>query len=339
MEFSSSSSGIEKKPFRKPIPTEVFQAVRVMGQGATTRETADSARPEAASRSNTRPSPFLGGASTSLPTQSPVSAPSLPLKKEASSRTTHWLSRYDAKQRAVMLGASGLVLLLVILACYWYFSRKTVVEEGDGTSEQEPPTVTMQSSPQVVLQSLPFSADTTNFLSFDTETATPESLRALFAEAGEKIVTANMTTPVEFLLTDKNNNPVAFSRFVYLMALGLPEDLVSALGETFSVFLYNDQGKIALGIVFVPENMGTVQEIVKERESSLPFLFRSFLFGSTSVSKSVTFRSGTYKEEVVRYVNVDEAQGFSFDYVLRDKEWVIGGSKNTLRAILDKKIK
>ncbi len=333
MEFSPSSTDLEKNNPKRPIPPEVFQAVRVMGQGA--RPVASvSVQKTPHSKNASRPSPFLDGAPAAPPSRSGSFSPA-PLKKEAPFEK-NILLKEQIRQKPVLIGACALAILLLLGGVwYWYVSRKSAVETIENPAE-EAPSVIMQSS--VELSAEPFSPETTNFLSFDTETITPEGLRQLFSEAGNKIVTANMTKPVEFLLTDKNNNPVAFNRFAYLMALGLPDDLVAALGEHFSVFLYNDQGKVVIGLAFVPENMSVVQEMVKEQEADLPFLFRSLLFNGINVSKKSSFRSGTYNNEAVRYVNINEADNMSFDYVLKEKEWIIGGSKNTLRAILDKKV-
>ncbi|MBP9697624.1 MAG: hypothetical protein KBD65_00285 [Candidatus Moranbacteria bacterium] len=238
----------------------------------------------------------------------------------------------------IMFASGGVLFLMIVGLVAWYFLRKTAVSPEpllESSSE-----VTMVAEPVPVLPAAPFAPDTTNFLMVDTETVTTPSFLALLTESGAKISAAQMSKPVEFLLTDKNNNPLAFSRFAYLTDLSLPEDLIAALGETFSIFLYNTDGKITMGLSFAPfasGDMGTVRELVTKNEASLPFLFRPLLFPGLTVPTKASFRSGVYNTEAVRYVNVEAAQGISFDYVMRDKEWIIGTSKDTLRAIIDKK--
>lgn len=238
-----------------------------------------------------------------------------------------------------MFASGGVLLLMIAALVTWYVFRKNAVDPE--VPVQPVSEVTMVAEPVAdPLPAAPFTPDATNFLMIDTETVTAESFLRLLSEAGAKISTAQMTKPVEFLLTDKNNNPIAFSRFVYLMGLPLPEDLIASLGESFSIFLYNTDGKVRIGLSFAPfapADNGTVQELVTKNEASLPFLFRTFLFQGLTVPAKVVFRSGVYNAETVRYANIDAGQSISFDYVLQDKEWIIGTSKDTLRAIIDKK--
>lgn len=337
MELFSSVGSSEKNSASRPIPKEVFEAVRVMG--AEPRRTTPMNGIQKQGTSSKGESPFLGTSSfspspvSSVPQTQRASLPSLPSQKSLPP------AQEERKRKILIMFAFGGVLFLMIVGLVaWYFLRKTAVSPEpllESSSE-----VTMVAEPVPVLPVAPFAPDTTNFLMVDTETVTTPSFLALLTESGAKISAAQMSKPVEFLLTDKNNNPLAFSRFAYLTDLSLPEDLIAALGETFSIFLYNTDGKITMGLSFAPfasGDMGTVRELVTKNEASLPFLFRPLLFPGLTVPTKASFRSGVYNTEAVRYVNVEAAQGISFDYVMRDKEWIIGTSKDTLRAIIDKK--
>lgn len=337
MELFSSAGESKKNNSSGPIPKEVFEAVRVMGQkpkGAGTR-TLPEQKP-----SPKGASPFLGSdffspaQASSVAQEQRASLPNFPPQKASLS------SSEEQKKKVIIMFASGGVLLLMIAGLVvWYFLQKDAVD----------PEVPIQSVSEVTmvvepagdpLPSAPFTPDASNFLMIDTETVTAESFLALLNEAGAKISAAQMTKPVEFLLTDKNNNPIAFSRFAYLMGLPLPEELIASLGEPFSIFLYNTGGKVRIGLSFAPfapADNGTVQELVTKNEASLPFLFRTFLFQGLTVPAKATFRSGVYNTETVRYANIDAGESISFDYVMRDRQWIIGTSKDTLRAIIDKK--
>jgi hypothetical protein len=58
--------------------------------------------------------------------------------------------------------------------------------------------------------------------------------------------------------------------------------------------------------------------------------------GVATVAQKSTFHSGTYASQAVRFVNIDADKNISCDYMVRDKQWIIGSSKETLRAIADR---
>jgi hypothetical protein len=159
----------------------------------------------------------------------------------------------------------------------------------------------------------------------------------MIQRAGEKIVTAQMSKPIEFLLTDKNNNPIAFSRFAYLMKLAFPEGLLSTFGESFSFFAYNDDGHVRTGLALNFTDSLAGKKLIAQNEKILPTIFRTVLLNGTSLPREIVFHSGVYNSEPVRFVNINAAENISFDFVVRDSGVFIGTSKETLRAILDKK--
>lgn len=340
MELFSSSQEKNHDGAKRPIPKDVFEAVSVMGKARQTNEV-HPVRQESKPQGQ---SPFLGS-----DTFSPDTAPKKAFQKSPEGGYAEPAFPRAAapeakmamfKNKKILLWAVASFLLVVIAAlAAWYLLRKSAVETISVEQPAAQSEVTMMAaspSPEAI-SSAPFSADTTNFLSIDTETVTLQSWKQLLSQSGAEMMAANMTRPVEFLLTDKNNNPVAFSRFAYLMGLGLPEDLIAALGETFSIFLYNNGGKVTVGLSFVPTDMETVRTFLAKKEVALPVLFQDILWNDVTVPKSLAFRSGIYNTETVRYVNIDTVAGASFDYAIRGNEWLIGGSKETLRSIIDKK--
>ncbi len=321
------------------IPEEVRQAVTTMGrldvpESVSKKSEAETSLPQRSS------SPFLeeSGAATieelpeasvSLaPNWTPPAAPELKPLFEANPQA----KKTEMTKKWYLFGGIGVVALLFTSGVVWWFFFRLPEK-----IEVVTPVVEVQVVPQITPekpQDPPYSLVSPNYLSLDTESITPALFREVLKQPIDRIYQSNIGTPVEFLLTDKNNNPLAFSRFAYLMNLDLKPDFLATIGESFSLFLYNDQGKITLGLGLTITTDGVAY---LSKDGFLPYAFRNIFFDALNVPKDASFRSGVYNTQPVRFVNIDAAQNTSFDYAIRDKNWFIGTSKDTLRAILDKR--
>lgn len=330
------------------IPFEIKEAVRIMGSPTSKQAySSDNTVPSAPQASgNQKASPFL----SEVTPENEIVLPQSPEKKPAS-LAPEWNPPIDqelkplfdevpenneaSRKKKLIFLIGGLTLILVIGGLLvWYFlkSKPEVTLEATVPTQVEniPPVVTAPIEP-------PYALDKPNYLSVDTETVTAASLRELLRQSGERMQGAKVTKPVEFLLTDKNNNPIAFTRFAYLMKLELKPEVLPLLGESFSLYLYNDAGQSMVGLgLSLAENVTGESLLALQKEGTLPFAFRMFLYDGLAVPKEGVFRSGLYQAQGVRYVNIDASKNISFDYALRGKSWFIGTSKETLRAILDK---
>ncbi len=319
--MSMFSSTDKNKNVLETIPPEIRQAVSVMG---------DTRHPESAGpKAPAGNSPFLDGG-TSAPSVTPPAPTLKPLFDQPIKPAS------EKRSRLLWIGAGIALLLVSAGAVYGYVSSRNTALPAEPAVEIKATleVMTPPPAPQPA-QAPPFSLIGPNYLSLDTETVTPESFRALLKEKGAIIQNAGIVQPVEFLLTDKNNNPVAFSRVAYLMNIDLSQPFLASLAESFSLYLYNDQGAMRLGLAL---SFGTVDGptlFAKEREGAFPYAFRSFLYQGMTVPREVSFRSGAYRDQAVRFVNIDETTQTSFDYALRGTTWLIGTSKETLRALLD----
>lgn len=320
-----------KDPVNQSVPQDIFNAVNVMK--------GDSSLREQSTAKSSLPSPFLFGEKKQ---ERPVVPPQESLKNESKQAVEQEADGAQMSRAVLAVGMNKKTILIFAVASIlvigagigaWYFLKPSVeVPVAPESSE----TQTVPEVPEAKVVTLPFVPDAPNYLSVDTEAVTDLSLWAMLSQAGVKIIEANMGQPVEFLLTDKNNNPIAFSRFVYLMNIPFGEDLVASFDEPFSIFLYNDAGKIRLGLSLTFTDPVKSQKLVMTKEKTLPYLLRTVLFRESTVSRESIFRSGVYKDQAVRFVNIDTALNISFDYAFREKHWFIGTSKDTLRAILDK---
>lgn len=242
-----------------------------------------------------------------------------------------------SRWKKIVLGLGIVIFLGSFAALGWWYYTKYI--RATGTEVIPAPVMPQPNQTPVspVVPATPYSADNPNYLSVNTETVNAAELKKLLSEAGSRMVDAQMVRPVEFLLTDKNNNPIAFSRFAYLIDLGVSKELLAVIDESFSLYLYNNGGKVVSGLGLTMSDEATGSALIKKIETSLPNYFRVFLYDGVTVPPKAAFRSGLYNNEPVRYVNIDSTNNVSFDYVIRGKQWFIGASKDTLRAIIDKK--
>jgi hypothetical protein len=181
-----------------------------------------------------------------------------------------------------------------------------------------------------------FSLVSPNYLSVNVETVSAGEFRAQLEGIGGKMKSAHIATPVEFFVTDQTNTPIAFSRFVVLVGLKLPANVVSMTEEKFSLFLFNDQDRTRIGLRISLKGNRATGEVLKKAETDFPSIFQNFFLESKVVpQKRYVYKESLYNDMRIRYVNISEADTLSLDYSVDGNNWFIGTSKNTLRAIWD----
>lgn len=240
---------------------------------------------------------------------------------------------------------AGIILLSVALLAggvfaYFFLSSKNTSEE----SEQVPQPIQSEeisSQEEEVVEkvdnNIPFSLSSPNYLSIDMETVTPESFRALLIEKSEILRANTIGQPVEFFITDRNNNPVAFARLASILKISLSPAILDQLEESFSVYLYTDEGVARVGLSVSFQDKSVLRQAVEKSESEIPFALQAIYLNHSPKAKISTgkFSSSMHNGTSVRYFNITGGEGLSVDYAFLEKHWVIGTSKNTLRSILD----
>lgn len=188
----------------------------------------------------------------------------------------------------------------------------------------------------------PFSRENPNFLIIDTESdmATAEGVAMMLGSVEADVTSMNVTAPVEFVVRDSNNNPIAFSRFAYMLGLEFPSEMLAAFDEEFSLYVVPDGDRLRRGISV---SIGDREAMLSMLASDEDLLLSSFddLLYAVPVPGTVTseFRDGAYGTLSTRYVNLDEDGTLSFDYVLLEDAMVIGTSKDSFRAVLGKMLR
>ncbi len=248
-------------------------------------------------------------------------------------------ARANKKHHVLMVGVILLVLALVAGGAFAYFTF--VAKKPSTALVSPPPTVDMAlpespaDMPQMEKEG-PFTLSSPNYLPIDVETVTAEQFRALLL-AKEQLLEENRITDaaVEFFITDKNNNPVAFARFAKLLGMSFPQAVMDQIDESFSLYLYSDGSVARVGLSLSIKNKELLSKAMTSGESALPFALQA-LYLDPSVTKiaTPTWKSGTYRSYSTRYFNIAPT-GLSNDYTLTEKHWIIGTSANAFRKILD----
>lgn len=282
------------------------------------------------------------------PKTKPKNAPQLPPRPVASSKPAVQTSQGENRIQAyfrehrmssiIALGVMG-ALILAGGAGYFWWSRKPVAAPVVDTPT--PPAVEMpEIEPAVKLEGssrAQYSLEQPNILSFDTETITAESIKQTLLQVGQSIKQDDLSGAVEFLIRDQKLNPLALSRFAYLAKLRFPDELLGTLDESFSLYVVLDASRPRVVLLTNVKNEAAFTTELKRSEKSLAQVLEPlFLDVTTAPKTNLTFRDSRYLERPVRFVNVDASLGLSVDYAVREKQWLVGTSKQALRAVLDK---
>lgn len=313
------------------IPDEIYKSVHVMRddldkiEGKSSEAIATSGAPGADEHPN---HPFLStGGGTPIPATSPLEA--IPAKKSS----VVW-------KKFLVPGLIALALIVLGVGAFFYLRVSTPPE--DLPLPQPPVSVELvpeaQVEPTTPSASI-FSLDKPNYLVLDPESdmATPEGIVGKLKETGIAVKEMRPSKPVEFLLRDGNNNPIAFSRFSYLMRLGIKEEVLALFGEPFSIYFVPQGEEIRMTFALEVKDKELLESSLKQEEEKIPGWFGPLLYKAEGVSvpAAVSFRSGTYGALATRFAIVDEARQYSFDYAFLEGKWVFGTSKDSFRATID----
>jgi hypothetical protein len=223
-----------------------------------------------------------------------------------------------------------LILALIAGGSWYYLSTRNQIEPTTEQSINDIQAATVEVSKDSLSVTPP------QYLAIDVETATPDSLRTLLKDEGAKMISEGTTSPREFLVTDTNSNPIAFSRFLLLFGGDPKSSLAVGAGESFSLYLFVDEGVIrtALATSVKPESMDSFVANPSSVLASVKTIFFETPLVYAIADKQV-FSSSQYNTTAIQYTNIDSTQGFSFDVARVESSLVMANSKNTLRAVLD----
>ena len=254
----------------------------------------------------------------------------IPTKKDIEEKI---LFREEAARRK---GNGTFIIVLILLALllltaggYYYWIETQKEKSTSSTNDTPKPEPTPIQRPS-------FTTDKANYLSVDFENANTESLKDTIKKTAEKIKTENITLPVEFLLTDQKNNPLAFSAYAQKAKLTLSSDIMDSLDDNFSLFLYNENGQVKSGLVITLKNTSKLKEALLKSEPTLPAAVESIFLTSEFTIPIKPFASSIYNGTDIRYKNIISPEDLSVDYAIYNNKFLVfATTKQSIRSILD----
>ena len=237
-----------------------------------------------------------------------------------------------------------ITIAIIGLGSYYYLLTKKAVPVVAAPAPQ--PVESQAPQPQIPVPAAPattvqppvqkYSEEKPNYLTLDLSTMTSDQIKAAIVGVTDELKDTQMHSPYEFIVVDANNNPVAFPIFATAAKLNLSPTLLSSLGTDFSLYIYNDNSNMRLAIAASISNKANIAKQLTAQEPT--FLTNgSFLFlNAIPEIKTGTFATSTYGNYTIRFLNANAAKDLSIDYTMTDSRLIIGTSKNTERAVLDK---
>lgn len=243
-----------------------------------------------------------------------------------------------------------LVILIVLVAAggtyyYWLtnptnfqtlFRNILQKQSAPATTSNTPADNNLPAATQPAQPVQTFSLDKPNYLSIDTAAA-PDGIKSEINDYVQKVIAQNPSTPVEFLVTDSQNNPVGFDKFAALAGINLPSSVMTNLSTDFSLFIYVDGGKARLGLEIGSKDLisTNLKNSLANEESNLPKDLESIFLVSGYTISNAAFNTSYYSGAEIRYFNIISPEELSVDYTIFRNKLLIGTTKMTLRSIID----
>lgn len=238
--------------------------------------------------------------------------------------------------KKIMVISIVFVALLSLAAGSYYFWLTR--ENQTAVSIQEPASNIPVEKP-IVIEPVEekFSIKNPTYLSVDVENSTSETIKQLIIKTASEIKAEGITSPVEFIITDSSNNPVAFPIFSILAGLKMAP-VTDALSENFSLFIYSDGDNMRIGLAINLKDKQKVLMSIKSKEKTLLADLNLIFLDTVSVKATRNFSDSIYKDIPLRYINIDEENSgsLSLDYALTENQLILATSKNAAWSILDK---
>lgn len=251
----------------------------------------------------------------------------------------------DEKQKKNMalkiVSAAVLILLVAIVGTgiYYYVSTRPTKTAGNEPSPAPKPSENGNSTnpnPSPEPAQPEFSATNPNYLPIDMTAATSDSIKQTLSDYANKVKFSNITTPVEFVVTDETNAPIDFDKFATLAGLTLPDGLLGTLDKSFSLFFFNDDSNMKIGLAINTLNQAKSKTAMLAEEPNLAKALTPLLLASNYTLNNTPFGEATYKTSAVRYQNIISAKELSIDYTFYNGQLMIGTTQKTLEAMIDK---
>lgn len=264
--------------------------------------------------------------------KSPLAQRTLPMEKKSS-------------LGLILIITGIIVLLLLIIGGGYYFYQKNnsgVVEQEQENVDEEIITEEPESvaAPEETVKLTPLSEkyyeDKVNIITVDIETMGPDELKRSLSNTAREVSQLQSREPYEFIINDTKGNRVAFPIFAIASEIKFPQTLLSNLDEDFTFYVYNDQGNTRTGLVIETKNSEAAFTEMKNLEADLTKIVSFLFLYENYMDKTGPYNSNIYNGIPSRYLNLDATNSISIDFGIYKNMLVIGTSKDTFWAILDK---
>ncbi len=234
-----------------------------------------------------------------------------------------------------ILGAVIVILTISILSLggYYFWMTKTPAAPMEASPIEQP----VEDVP-VIIESPTEKYSTTkpNYLTLDLTAGVEETKKSISAIAMELKEVAP-STAYEFLIVDKENNPVEFPVFATSLNLAFSQNIISSLEKDFSFFIYNDSGNMRTGFSVSMKDKNNLSKLMLIQEKTLVTDLTPLFLDSKPEQLAVyAFKDNSHSSYATRYLNLNIQEKLSIDYALTEKKLVLGTSMEMMRAIIDK---
>ncbi|MEI7890527.1 MAG: hypothetical protein WCI36_01010 [bacterium] len=261
-----------------------------------------------------------------------ITEPVAPIKTVSDSSTSSY--------KAIIFFISILVISILSLGGYYFWvtsnKKPVAIEEKKPTTETIKPAEEIK--PVVVVEK--YSTSKPNFLVIDIATLTSKEIQDLILSAANEIKTKPGGSLYQFSVVDKNNNPISFPIFATASKLNFSPNLLATLSENFSIFLYTENNTVRSGLSLNISKVDTFNAELALNEKTFPTDLSFILLDSKAeIVPTWVFKDGSYGAYKTRYLNLNTQSTLSIDYSIIGTKFLLGTSKDTLRAILDNNTK
>ncbi len=292
-------------------------------------------------------SPFL------MPVEEPVKQPSTPEKtahlekkktiadKKIKSAPIDKPGETGSNKSLKIVSATVIVLVILIIGTggYYFFAGKKYSSPAPPQTNEPNKQGTSTASEQHQAADKPaktaLSSENPNYLPIDT-TSDQTGIKKTIRNYADKVKSSGISAPVEFVITDQQNNPLDFSVFASLAGISLSKTTLSDLNKTFSLFIYNDNSNMGVGLAVNTKNATKLRADLLGEEANLNKELQAILLPDNYVLPSIPFQKSLYKNSIIRYQNIISKYALSIDYTVTDSQFLIGTTEATLEAMIDK---
>lgn len=296
-----------------------------------------------------RTSPFLSLNKENLPkTENLMNEKLPPLKTESAPVKLNFDTKKSSPAiskinwRLIFFFISSFSLIAVLITAGYYFS-KNKIDLSDllkNPFSSEPNIAPIVETPveietPITEPILSYSQTNPNYLKLEDSSL---DAKAILQQYIQKVSQEGYTTPIEFVVTDQQNMPLAFSDFAAKIGLKLSRQIMENLGSNFSLFIYNDVSvtRIGLSIDLSMESKDSnkLAEALLQEEKTLADELNP-LFFTTDYKTEKFFGNSEYAGIKIRFQNIISPDNLSVDYAIDKNKLLIGMTKLTLRAVID----